>query len=425
MASENVKLRKRNVTVSEGYFYMIDEDQDSLLQKTDDGNTAFSYPLDTLISNQTESLEFDGVYFWSLEDSGTNDVAIRKWKIDNYVCKQQKKYNFTESGSHKYESQAFSIEHYHTTLTTSVSGGTVSGTLYLDKYSDSPAMSYTTLSGGDYNYNGVTLHLGPNTNGEEEDVEVLTTFSGGVTLTSGTVYDYASSDPVNFYTHIWMFNDFNGTSSSTGALYKFDAYTGNYIRKYSGGAYKSVKSATFYTIDSFAEFGAVDSLCYIKGTNTLFVDINETVLGSLRYYGSMVMENIKSDEATVITVYDMAMDANNMYRLQLIPDGTGTTWTYYSYLLSPLESFVTSISLSASPAIIAANGLSTSDILAVVKDQFFEPIVGRNVTFSENGSGSLTGGTLKTTDSNGRAETIYKSGTTAQEVKVTAVVEQT
>lgn len=142
----------------------------------------------------------------------------------------------------------------------------------------------------------------------------------------------------------------------------------------------------------------------------------------------MVMDNILSDEATVITVYDMAIDNDNMYRLQLTPDGnaSATAWSpLYSYLLSPLDSFVTSISLTASPAIIAANNVSTSNIVAVVRDQFLEPIVGRNVTFSENGDGSIISGTVVPTDSDGISQTDYQAGDTAQEVQITAVVEQT
>lgn len=412
MASENIKLRKRNFTTSDGYFYMFDDDQDNLLQKTDDGNTAFSYPVDTLLANEVESLEFDGVYFWSLEDSGTNDVTIKRWQIINYVCRLQQTISLAETGSHKYESQAFSVSHYHTTLSATASGGSTS--LSLTSYWDG-----TTISGG------TKLYLGPNSSGEAELATVSATFSGGVNLSAPTTYAYASADLVNYFTDIWLFNDFNGTSSTTGALYKFDGWTGTYIKKYPNAIYKNVNAATFYKIPSFTEYGDTDMLCYIKGTNTLFVNIDENADGTLHHYGSMVMENVKSDEATVITVYDMAIDVDNMYRLQLIPDGTDTTWTYYSYLLSPLASFVTSISLAASPAIIAANGLSTSAILAVVKDQFLQAIVGRNVTFSEDGDGSITGGTVKATDSQGRADTVYTSGTAAQEVTITAVVEQT
>ena len=47
MATNNIKLSKPNFTTKDGYFLTFDEVQDALLQKTDDGNTAFSYPLDT------------------------------------------------------------------------------------------------------------------------------------------------------------------------------------------------------------------------------------------------------------------------------------------------------------------------------------------------------------------------------------------
>jgi hypothetical protein len=113
-----------------------------------------------------------------------------------------------------------------------------------------------------------------------------------------------------------------------------------------------------------------------------------------------------------------------VYRLQTVEDDGGNM-SGYNYQLSPLSPFVTSISLSADPAIIAANGLSTSDIIAFVKDQFLQPIAGRRVTFSENGDGSITGGTQINTDSAGRAQTEYRAGTTAAEVTITAVVEQT
>ena len=375
MASENIKLNKPNFTVSNGYFYMFDKDQDNLLQKTDDGNTAFTYPFDTLLTNEIISTDFDGVYFWSMEDPGGGDnMTIRRWKIDNYICKLQDTHALVSDGSHDYNSEAFSVEHYHTSLSSPASGGAT--TLYLNAYSGSSTIS------------GSTLHLGPNTSGQEEDVTVV---SGGgyVTLASGTQYAYASSDEVNYFTNIWLFNDVDGKDAANGALYKFDAWTGSYITKYPGAAYSDVGCATFYNIDVFSAFGAVDSLCYVKGTNILFVDIDEQVSGDLRYYGSMVMENIKDDEATVIEIYAMAIDQDNIYRLQLIEDGGSGAWSNYSYLLSPLDAFVTSISLSATPAIIAANGLSTSSILATVKDQFFEPIVGRNVTFSENGTGSI------------------------------------
>ena len=622
MATNNIKLSKPNFTTKDGYFLTFDEVQDALLQKTDDGNTAFSYPLDTVITAVIQSLEYDGVNYWTLEDK-VDGRLIKRWKIDNYVCKLQETFTFT-NGTHTYNSDTFSIEHYHTNLTSSASIGDT--TIYIDEYSNVPD---TVI--------GSILNIGPNINGDSEEVTVSGTVFGGVTLTSPLIYDYSTADEVNFHKYIWMFNNADGTDTSTGALYKFDSHTGSYVTHYAGGQYKDITACTFYNVPSFIEYGPVDTLAYIKGTNTLFVDVSEnvavisdavdsnddftgvngtapdavnwdirsgsptiqsnqlytstasgevsvtsaywlqgnfdvTITGTLSsynttysganyfahefgllfpnesdrycyvaransceittlsginnfhimsyktttnleaytpatysggalvdnysfrmsragsnvsfyykkgdytwdllgtvamfdspcklylglkntlgttvtaymddlsynsgetityttatnlpFYGSMVMENIQSDEITVIPVYDLAMAGDNVYRLQNVEDAGGSM-TGYNYQLSPLSPFVTSISLAADPAIIAANGLSTSDIVAFVKDQFLQPIAGRRVTFSENGDGSITGGTQINTDSNGRAQTEYRAGTTAQEVTITAVVEQT
>lgn len=419
--AENIKLRKRNFTVNEGYFFTIEDDRDNLLQKTDDGNTAFAYPLDVGISQTPVSLEFDGVYFWAMMDTGSN-MQIQRWKIDNYVCKLQQTINFTSGASHTYDAEAFSVEHYHDTV---ASGITASGTILpLTLYGDVTAlMNFTTTSG-----DPLTIHLGPNTNGEEEDVYVDSMVGSGiVNLTTPTTYSYEQGDPANFYTYIWMFNNADGTNTATGALYKFDAYRGTYIKKYPGGAYRDVDAATFYRVNSFTAYGPVDTLAYIRSTNTLFINVDEeTPQGALPYYGSMVMSNIQSNQFDVLTVYDLAMDDQNVYRLQKGPDGgTGESWSTYSYELSSLDSFVTSIALAAYPAIIAANGVSTTDVIAIVKDQFLQPIVGRLVYFTENGTGSIVGGTPINTDGDGLSQTIYRAGTTAQEVKITATVEQT
>jgi hypothetical protein len=429
MASENIKLNKdnqANFTAHNGYFYTFDHIQDNLLQKTDDGNTSFSYPYDTLMSNLVRSAEFDGVYFWSQEDpGGGNNITIRRWLVDNYMCKLQQTFVYTAGGGHDYDSQAFSVEHYHTTFSSPTNSG--STTLLMTAYSDHSSINFTTTSG-----DPLTLHLGPNSNDEEEDVYVDTVISGGVTISGATSpgiqYSYAASDPIQYYTHMWMFNNFDGTSSATGALYKLDAYTGDYITRYASGAYKDIKAATFYKVDSFSSLhGVVDMLCYIKTTNLLFINTGQAG-ATLPYYGSMVMENIKNDEATVITVYDITMDDQNIYRLQDIADGSGTTWSHYSYLLSSLDSFITSISLTAYPAMIAANTTSTSLITALVKDQFWQPpITSKTVTFSVDGT---DGANLDppsgedTTDADGKANITLESGSTAREVKVTAVVEQ-
>ena len=622
----NIGIRKHNFTVHNGYFYTFDEDMDALLQKTDDGNNAFSYPCDTLLSYQVDSLEFDGVYFWSMESYGTlpnTTVLIKRWKIDNYITKLEQTITLVSNSSHIYSTNCFTVEHYHTTLTAATLMGDT--TIYIDDYSNNPKVIEDAI-----------LHIGPNADGKEEDVQVASTVFGGVVLTTPLLFDYTEDAPVHFHRRLWLFNNYNGNDATTGALYKFDSHTGDYMDKYAGGAYQAITACTFYKISSFQELGPKDMLMYAKGTNTLFVNVEEdkktlydaytvddsftgtngsspnntfwtvlegsptiqsntlynnltsypskntikskyfltgdfdvsvdgnlsaypagysgsnymdnslgiifpneqdrfckvsrgysTEFGSalyqnfsvvsrkatddvvttvseseldpitnkdiyslrirrvtsdvhfyyrtttsgaftswnylgavqmfdsdaqlfissynnvgdtvtnsfdnliftegsiayvsaaaeLPYYGSMVMDNVEQDGYTIIPLRDMAVDRNNLYRLH----GTST----YNYSLSPLESFVTSISVSASPAIIAANGLSTTDIKAWVKDQFLQPIKFRRVTFSENGDGSITAGTEINTDADGFAQTVYKAGVTAQSVTVTATVQQT
>jgi hypothetical protein len=360
-----------------------------------------------------------------LEDGAVADTTtIRQWKLDNYLCKLQNVFtmaagSFQIPAGHKFQSSAFSVEHYHTTLSTSTASGT--STIYLSDYSQDASMSFTTTSG-----DGVILNIGPNDDGDYDNLEVATTISGGVTTATPIQHSYDANTPVSYYTHIWMFNDFDGADSSTGALYKFDGYTGDYLKKYPGGEYKNVDAATFYKVDSFAEHGNIDTLCFVKGTNMLFININD-IGGELVYYGSMVMDNVRTDEATLIDIYDVTMDDQNVYRLQQRANyyDTDYVWTYYNYQLSSLDSFVSSISLAAYPAIIAANASSTTNITAIVKDQFLQPIVSRAVTFSEDdGVGILIGSNPINTDSDGEAGIVYQSGTTAREVTITAVVEQ-
>jgi len=83
MAYENITLRKPNETMIDGYFYMLDEQQDAMIVKTDDGTQAYSYPLDTTVASVVVSLEFDGRNFWSLENPGSNTVRLKRWNLEN------------------------------------------------------------------------------------------------------------------------------------------------------------------------------------------------------------------------------------------------------------------------------------------------------------------------------------------------------
>ena len=222
---------------------------------------------------------------------------------------------------------------------------------------------------------------------------------------------------------MWVFNNYDGIDAGTGALYKLNAYTGSYQSKTAGGEYQNINACTFF--DMAPTFGnGSNYICYIKTTNMVFMDPNDLNDS----FGSMTMDNIEDDQATVIPIYDVTMEGTNVYRLQTKATYYGTTYTFAggdSYQLSTLNSFITSISLKADPAILPANGVNTSTITAVVKDQFNLPISSKLVYFTEDDpNGSITGSNPANTDADGVATTTYTAGTTAREVKLTSTSQQ-
>ena len=406
MAYENITLRKRNVVMVDGYFYMIDEDLDNLIVKTDDGTQAFSYPLDTTISTEISSLEYDGRNFWTLENLAGNDIRIRKWYIDNYVLKLRDTFNLVETGSHKYESDAFTVEHYHIAF----SGDEAAG------------QNILSITDGSKLSSGMTITLGPNSSGQVEEASVNSAGADWVQINGTTSYAYSSGDPITFFNNFWIFNDWNGLVAE-GALYKFSAYTGSLVTKYSGGAYANVDACTFYDMTDVYGAGS-DAICYIKGTNMIFLDPDAITTS----FGSMVMDNVEDDNSTVIDIYDVTIEGDNVYRLQLKATYYGTTYTFadtnYSYQLSTLNPFVTSISLSANPAILPADLVSASAITAIVKDQFLNPIASKLVYFTDDDPNGYIVTSPVSTNSLGVATTSYKAGSTANEVRITATVQQ-
>lgn len=410
MAYENIRFRKQNLVMVDGYFYSMDEDVDAITLKTDDGTVAFSYPLSSTITDTVISLEYDGRNFWSLENTDIDQMTVKRWYIHNYVCSLRDTFDFIPNGSHKYSSNAFTIEHYHTT------------------FSDYEGAGSSVLSVTDSSHisSGYTIVLGPNNNGQIEEVSVSSTGVGIVNINGATQYNHESGTPISFYTNIWLFNDYSGISTDTGALYKFSAYTGSLVNYYPSGSFKDIGACSFF--DMASVYGAdSNAICYVKGTNMIF--LNPADLDNS--YGSMTMDNIESDQATNIEIYDFTIEGANVYRLQRKATYYGSTGEFadntYNYQLSSLNAFITSISLNADPAILPANSggsSSTSDITAIVKDQFNLPIAGRLVYFTEDDPDGFVNPTNANTDSNGIATTIYTAGTSAREVRLTSTAQQ-
>jgi len=422
--TDNLNFRKPHMTFVDGYFYMFDDDTDMLLQKTDDGVTAFSYPFDTLMGVPINSIEHDGVNFWSMEnnddavgdDPGTESgvMTIRRWRIHNYACKLQDTLVLSNP-SHVFDAETFTVEHYHCTI----SGGYSAGETIITVDSDDNSLPGELQA-------GMSVTIGPNNDGDFETIDVQHVVGNIVTLADPLENSYSDGQDFLFYNYIWLFNNYNGTDDSTGALYKISAYSGSVINKTSGGVYKDVKACTFAEIDHFTEFGTVNSLMYVKASNLLFININSSTLA---YYGSMAMDTVEADEVTLIDVYDLAVYNKNLYRLQRRANyfGSVEAWSQYNYQAATFNSMVASIGLVVSPNVIAANGVSVADIVARVKDQFAQPVVGRLVYFSvdPNNQGSIVSGQeIVNTDSNGEANSSYTAGTIAELVKLLARVDQ-
>ena len=416
MAYENIRLRKQNMTVVNGYYWMMDNDTDSIVVKTDDGTLAYSYPLDTVISETIKSMEYDGRNIWTLRATGTNELTIDRWYINNYICKLRNSFVLPPSLNHNYSADAFTVEHYHTQFSSDEAAG----------------QSVLSIQDGSKMQSGYTVVLGPNVLGQVEEKTVSSASANSLQINGVTTYTYQANDPISFYKRIWLFNNFDGVDGSTGALYHIDAYTGSFITKYAGGAYKDIKAATFfnvprYVFDKTVGPGNTDkynSLCYVKGTNLIFLNPDDLSTS----YGSMTMDNIEDDQATNILIYDLAIEGVNIYRLQRKATYYGNTADFddqtYNYQLSTLNSFITSISMHADPAILPANGVNVSTITAIVKDQFNLPVVGRQVFFTDDDpNGNITSSPVNT-NSNGISVTSYVAGTSAREVRITATAQQ-
>ena len=207
MAYENIRFTEPHITIVDDYFCMFDNVVNMFVKKTSDAAFAFTYPTLTSVGYDVKSLEYDGTYFWTLQRGPIDgyDLLIKKWKIEGYFCDKVTEISFIGNTFHRYKSECFTVECYNTSFYTTVSGGN----------------SFVSLS--DYTTThvdpGDTLHLGPNSDGKEEDVTVTGTIDDHVVgLNFFTTYTYKKDDPINMTKAIWLFNDYSGTSN-TGALY--------------------------------------------------------------------------------------------------------------------------------------------------------------------------------------------------------------
>jgi len=96
---KNLKIdaSDKNFTFDGIYFYYYNNTTNSIVQKTDDGNVAFTFPVAAVMTQEVKSIHYEGLdrqnsingaCFWTLEgQAGNTGIVIRRLVVDNYICK--------------------------------------------------------------------------------------------------------------------------------------------------------------------------------------------------------------------------------------------------------------------------------------------------------------------------------------------------
>jgi hypothetical protein len=423
MAYENIQVNYKNFCIAPtaGHFASVDDVNDLLVLKNSSGDLIHNYSLNTGVS-EIKSIEYPGprglglsqsqlgtdLPFFTLEHNSSTQCTIREWRLDatgstldleNTIIKNS-------SGSYYFDCYDMAVEYYHTDFDTPTATGI--GKIQLS--------SYSNLEIGD------RVLLGPSgdvTNQFATEWAEITSISGGWayidSLTSpGTtppLYEYASSDDVSFVKYIYLFSNIGyGNDISKGCLYKLNPYDGTIIEYYNSAIYHNNNqpsdfSAAAWSLD-------YDAIGFVKGSNLLYVDPNN----NYEISKSQALTNINSDEATLLPIYDVVFDDNNIYRLQdkitlLDNDGNKVTssWATYNYHRDSIVPYTLSLDITADPDGVLMN-LDTITLKVVVRDNFGVGLSAKTVYFYV--SGDATGyftpiNAQATTDSNGAAQIIY------------------
>ena len=403
MTNENIKFPRQHFVIYNNYFYYFDERNNVLYQKVNNGDVVFTYPINGILgSNQVTSLEYDGYYFWSLQQGNTNeDIIIKKWAIKNFICELVDSIELNHNADHKFNSTTFALEYYNTSLTEDLPKG--SSELILENY-------------GQKIESGTILSIGPDEYNRYEDVTVTGTLPGinKFGLNFYTEYDYLKETNVYFSKNIWLINHFLYTDPG-GGLYKINLPGKEIDDIVEEEDFESVISSCFYnTIDT-------QYILFNIGTTLRFFNID-----TLTVEKSMVMDNIEDDQVTLIPIYDIEVIGDSLYRLQKHATyfGTDNDFSTYNYQPSTLRPFIDSVTVDVSPKILPSNGVNVADVIAIIKDQYGEPIVFKTVKFEDT---DPTGYMLINEDYTnlyGVAESNYRSGVSPASVIIRATATQ-
>lgn len=406
MAYENIKLKYANFTINGGYFFTFTHTNDVMYKKNTRGNTVFTYPLDTSLSN-IPVLEVccDGINFWTLQAGSTATVSnvrvIRKWRIDRNICKLINTFTFGNATEY-FTSDTFAIEASCDYLLDDI----LSGSTYLTL---SPTFSQEVPA-------GTVLTIGPNSDGFCEEVTVTgTIFSNTFGLDFYTSLDHSAGEAVSFVTNLWLFNNYKGVVLSP-LLLRYNLINCEFDYSLVDPSFTSMGSSTFYRDAENTNY-----ILYVYGTALKFfnVDQKETVK-------SFTMDNIRVDGSTVIPIYGLEVENDTLYRLQNYMKYFEVNYSMstYNYQCSTLRPFVDSISMEVYPKILPANGVSEATVTTIIQDQYGDPAQYKVAHISDDDSSGYLTITTPLTNLQGVAISYYRAGLSVRSATITALATQ-
>ena len=400
--STNVKIPYESFTMSDRNFFFFNHSSNILVAKNSKGDITFTYPTLEVIGNEVISTAYDGVNFWTLQFDGMNFV-IKAWQIDNFFCIQKHKITINSfDRPYDYNITSMSVEYFATTLVSGVCSG--ESNIFIDCCVDFDECSFYKMS------------IGPNLDGIYESTTVTGICSdGSFGMNCELINNFDIGTNVSLVNCLWLFNSYVETPNS-GELIRYDVVENNMDYSYYGNEMYNINASTFY------REGSKKYITFIKGSTLRFFDVDYKIIDK-----SLFIDNISSNGTVIYPVKDLEITHGTVYRLQSEVNYYGVDH-YYStnnYQCSPIRSFIDSITLNIYPNIIPSDGMSSSKLKAVVKDQYSEPSKFKTVYFTDSDDeyGYITAFQVMTMD-DGTCLSHYRSGVSPKIVTITAIVTQ-
>jgi uncharacterized protein affecting Mg2+/Co2+ transport len=407
----NARLDYQNFTFGPdaGRIYSIDHITGTLIVKNDPAGNLdtpvsliTTIPLNTAITSEVKTLQYDGFYFWTQRDIGGSSpigTLIEKWAFNYTGTVLNKQFgpgseiSIVDTASEKFRSEAMAIHTLSRTFSLPFGAGV--STITLDDTS--------LIEIGD------SLYLGPNGADEREEVTVLSVLGNDVNLVSPTQYAYTSGQTVTVRKSMWMFNNRNGLEPFKGQLRQYSTYNGGLISSSTGNEWKDVTASTCYNGD----------LYYIRDTQFLVFRPLGLDAG---YQNSGIVNNTESNNNTLIKVYDISINNAALSKLQLSLTEFNTFTKEFDDILSTdgkyqIEREFFAPKVKSITAIRNARSIAFGESIEIpltieIRDQFNIPVFGRSVTVTDdNATGYIKVGEESfVTDSQGQGQTTYVTG---------------